>query len=603
MTTIVTGSPGRRDRPDVRLLVSSRGSSLAAAAAARNIANNDSQQMLIDANRLGDDTEIRSDVTVVGAGPAGIVMALELAAGGLDVALVDSGGTRYSKAAQQLGDTPHLDPRRHAPMSECTRRQLGGATVIWGGRCLPFDPVDFDEREFVPHSRWPVTYDELRPFFQRTCDYFVCGRSEFDLHRIEGVEQTSIVPRLPDAEVLTSSLERWSLPTNFGREYGSDLERSDRIKVYTGLTCTEIETDASGSRVAALHGKSLAGKPVTLRSSRYVLSCGTLETTRLLLASDRRHPGGIGNHSDHLGRYYMGHISGRAARVRFTTPPRETVFGFDRDTDGVYLRRRFSFAREFLHEQRLTNVVAWLVNPEIGDPSHRNGMLSFAYLALSSRLGKYFASDAIRKAAIGEGRPAAMAHLANMLRDPFRTLAFMPTFGYKRFVARRKIPGFFIYSSSNTYMLHYHGEQVPNPQSRVSLADDTDRLGLRRLKIDLRFLPQDVDGIVRAHRHWDAFLRRHGRGSLEYVVDDVEGHVRDNAADGFHQAGTTRMSREPADGVVTPDCNVHGFEDLFVNSGSIFVTSGQANSTFMILVFALRLADHLKRLASRGGRR
>ena len=69
---------------------------------------------------------------------------------------------------------------------------------------------------------------------------------------------------------------------------------------------------------------------------------------------------------------------------------------------------------------------------------------------------------------------------------------------------------------------------------------------------------------------------------------------REQLLDGYHQAGTTRMSARPEDGVLDPQLAVHGFDDLFVASSSAFVTSGQANSTFMIVVFALRLADHLR---------
>lgn len=553
--------------------------------------------MLIDSETLAAGTRLESDVAIVGAGPAGIVLALELGRAGFDVVLVESGRQQFSQEIQALGDTDHYDPSRHAPMADCTRRQIGGASLIWGGRCVPYDPVDFDDRPHVPHSTWPVTYDELEPFFQRACDYFFCGRSEFDLNAIAGIDQRSIVPDLPDAEVVTTALERWSLPTNFGKEYGQDLERSERIRLVYGLTCVEIES--SDHRVRAIHARTLAGKSLRLIAKKYILAGGGVETTRLLLASDRHASGGLGGHSGHLGRYYMGHISGRIAQVRFATPASKTVYGFDRDTDGVYLRRRLAFTRELQHQQKLTNVVGALANPKIHDPEHRNGVLSFSYLILRSPLGRYLAPPAIRKARIAEGEPGRVAaHFRNTLLDLGKTLWFIPSFGYRRFVAHRKIPGFYQPSASNTYDLHYHGEQVPNPDSRISLVDETDELGLRRVKLDLRYSPQDVDGVLRAHELWDSYLSRNGAGRLEYLSDDPEASAWEQASDGFHQAGTTRMSEDPGDGVVSPHCNVHGFEDLFVASSSNFVTSGQANSTFMILVFALRLADHLKRTTS-----
>ena len=75
--------------------------------------------------------------------------------------------------------------------------------------------------------------------------------------------------------------------------------------------------------------------------------------------------------------------------------------------------------------------------------------------------------------------------------------------------------------------------------------------------------------------------------------DDVEAAIWERIGGGFHQVGTTRMSARAEDGVVDPNLAVHGVPNLFVASSSTFVTSSQANSTFMIMVFAVRLADHL----------
>lgn len=557
--------------------------------------------MLIDAETIQNGATITSDIAVVGAGPAGIVLALELARAGYDVALLESGRLNFDEAIQNLGDADRFNPEFHAPMSECTRRQIGGTSTIWGGRCVPYDPIDFARREHIPASNWPVTYEELEAYFQPACDYFLCGKSEFDLNNIAHIEQKSIVPGLPDEEVLTSTLERWSLPTNFGKEYLPQLKRSARIKLYYGLTCTEIVSNDKGVRVETLEAKTLSGKNLNIKCQKYILAGGALNNTRLLLASDRYHPGGIGNHSGLLGKFYMGHLSGDLAIAHFTTSPRDTVFGFDRDSDKTYLRRRFSFTPEFQQEQQLSNTVAWLGAPEFGDFSHQNGILSSAYIALNlpvlkHRLG---ASTAIRRAAIGKDKGVYSPHVMNIIRDVPQIASFIPNFGYGRFIAKRKIPALFVYSAANKYPLHYHSEQLPNPDSTVSLSNETDELGMRRLDIDLQFSDRDIENVVKAHHHWDRHLRKHECGYLKYVTDDLEARVWEQAGDGFHQVGTTRMSEHKNDGVVGINCNIHGFDDLFVASSSTFVTSGQANSTFMVVAFALRLVDHLKQELAR----
>lgn len=558
--------------------------------------------MITDVLTLAPDATLSADVAVVGAGPAGIIVALELADAGLDVVVVESGRERFDAQTQQLGEALIKDPRRHAPMSLTTRRQIGGTSAVWGGRCVPFDPIDFERRRF-PDTEWPVGYAELEPLFGRACAWFVCGRPAFD-HRDLQHLPPSLVPGLPDGDVRTSTFERWSLPTDFGREYGQRLRASARVRVVTGLTCTRIACVSGARQIDHLEARAPGDRLIRIRARRYVLAAGGLESTRLLLASPGPDGLALGDHAGHLGRWYMAHIEGVVARARFTTPPRSTIYGYERDVDGVYVRRRMSFTAEAQRRWGLPNIVGWLANPDLPDPSHGSGVLSFAYLALASPAGRLLSPPAQRAAMTGQDVPGVPygpvergpvgRHARNLVRDAWPTARFAVDFGRRRFLARRRrVPGFFVYSAANTYPLQFHGEHLPLHDSRVTLSAERDALGLPRLDIDVRFSEADVEGVVDAHRHWDAHLRRHGCGVLEYLTPDVHQAVRDRMGAGFHQAGTTRASARPQDGVVTPQLAVHGFDDLFVLSSSSFVTSGQANSTFMIGVFALRLADHL----------
>src|SRR3954451_2711666 len=110
--------------------------------------------MIVDGETLGGGIALRADVAVVGADPAGIVIALELARRGHDVVIVESGDVRPQPEIQALAEAADWDERLHAPMAIATRRQIGGTSVIWGGRCVPFDPIDFQPRENVPDALW-----------------------------------------------------------------------------------------------------------------------------------------------------------------------------------------------------------------------------------------------------------------------------------------------------------------------------------------------------------------------------------------------------------------------------------------------------------------
>jgi hypothetical protein len=338
-----------------------------------------------------------------------------------------------------------------------------------------------------------------------------------------------------------------------------------------------------------------------------VLACGGLETTRLMLASRAADGRALGDHSGHLGLWYMGHVSGVIARVRFSTPPRSTIYGFERDVDGTPVRRRFSIAGDVQVKYEVPNTIGFLANPELADPRHGNGILSFAHLALRSPLGDRI-SPAAQRARIADGGTrdlpedgATRRHAANVAKDLPAILGFAFAAGRRRLRARgHNVPGLFAaYSAENCYPLQYSGEQLPNRQSRVTLAADRDAVGMPRLKIDLRFSRQDVDGILRCHEIWDEYLRDQGCGRLEYLSREPDQLAWSKLGGGTHQLGTTRMSALPKDGVVDKDLAVHGLANVFVASSSVLPTSGQANPTFMVMVLALRLADHLgKVLAS-----
>jgi hypothetical protein len=561
--------------------------------------------MIEDLRSLATNVTLGGELAIVGAGPAGIVTALEAARRGIEVLLIESGNRSFHSAVQRLSDAAEWDRDRHAPMSLASRRQVGGTSVIWGGRCVPYDPVDFQSRPFISSLSWPVSYEEMRGYFQRACDWLVCGRAIFSALEIPNLTG-SIVPGLVDGHVTSSTLERWSLPTNFGTAYLAHLRRTPNVRLITGLTCTKVVCHRESRGAEYLECRTMTGMRVRVNAKAFVIACGGLESTRLLMASSGPEGGQLGNDSGHLGRWYMAHVEGAVANVHFSTPPRATVYGYERDIDGVYVRRRLAFTDTFQRAHELPNVVAWLGNPELPDARHKSGPLSMAYLALSSPLGRRLAPDAQRLSLTGKDIPGTpyggaaisprRSHARNVVREPLLTAQFVVGFGTQRFLRPgRRPPGFFVYSNENVYPLQYHGEHRPNWSSRITLAREVDDLGMQKLNIKLRYSRGDVDGLVRAHEHWDAYLRSSRVGWLDYPHGDLYAAVERRLGGGFHQCGTTRMSATPADGVVDTNLALHGVGNLYVASSSTFVTSGQANSTFMVVAFALRLADHLGR--------
>jgi hypothetical protein len=118
---------------------------------------------------------------------------------------------------------------------------------------------------------------------------------------------------------------------------------------------------------------------------------------------------------------------------------------------------------------------------------------------------------------------------------------------------------FALFNPGNRYFLRYHAEQAPNPDSRIQLGEQ--QVGLPPgPRVDFRIHPQDIESVVRSHEILDNWLQEQGIGRLDFLAgpEDRSEAVLNQALDGYHQIGLTRMSDSPTDGVVDRDCSVHG---------------------------------------------
>src|SRR5215472_9121498 len=217
-------------------------------------------------------------VIVVGAGPVGIVQALELRRHGVEVTLLAGGLDGFDAGFQALADAEIVDGRRHAPMHMAVRRALGGTSLLWGGRCVAFDDVDFADRDHLIDGGWPVTHQALRPWYAIAARYLDAGPLEFvepfDMPKAAGGG---------NAECRLDRLERWSEARNLRRLHGAALAGDPGLRVCLGAVATGLDLDPASGAVRRLAVALPGGDRATLRARAIVLACGGLETTRLLL--------------------------------------------------------------------------------------------------------------------------------------------------------------------------------------------------------------------------------------------------------------------------------------------------------------------------------
>lgn len=550
--------------------------------------------MLQDARDLTEGQLLEADICIAGGGAAGIAIALELLESGLDVILLESGGLKGEPASQALYAGSVADAQLHSPLDRYRQRRLGGSTTLWGGRCVPFDDIDFEERPYLPGSGWPFTRESLEPHYRRANALCEAGSFAYTATEAFPSPLPPVLPGFTSTDYSTQQLERFSCPTDFGQRYRRRLVAASKLRIVLHANVVKVSLNEAGTRVTEIETRTLEGKTCRVRARQHVLALGGLEVARVLLANRDTHRHGIGNDRDLVGRNYMCHIAGTVGTLELHDQTTAVSHGYDLAEGGVYCRRRFALNAATQRRLGIGNFIARLHHPRITDPRHETGILSLLYLA------KPFIPYEYAKRLHGEEGATWrqwLAHVANVCADPADTAAFLWNWYRYRQLASRKLPSIVVWPKTRRFSLDFHSEQQPQSASRVRLDGQRDALGMPQLHVDWRYTPWDIHTVRCSLALFSRDVRDSGIGTFTYDAAELEAEILRDGAYGGHHIGTTRMGDDPRTSVVNADGRIHGVSNLFVAGSATFPTSSQANPTLTIVALAVRLADHLKRQA------
>lgn len=552
--------------------------------------------MIVTKNTFQAGQTLTTDICIIGSGPAAISLALSLDGSPHQVLMLTGGGWTETVASQDLYRGSVWPAGSHEPLEENRRRQFGGTSAAWGGRCIPFEPLDFKVRDWVPDSGWPFSYDDLLPYYHRAADLCQIGRFEFDAQKAFPGSQPEILAGLDSPELVSYALERWSTPVHFGKTYRKALENSPNIQVILDTHVLALQTAADDDTAVGHAVVDLNGLRLLVQAKRFVLATGGIENTRLLLASTSpRFPTGLGNQHDNVGRYYMVHFSGTYADVKLRDKNLLRA-DFERDSGGVYCRRRWWFPEPVQAAHQLLNNIFFLYHANT-DNGHRDVLFSSRFVVKSvlSILSKRSVGQVVRHAR--QQLPALREHAGNIAKNGLSEIPNLVRLSLKR-LAKRRLP-FLMPSKQSAYWgLYFQAEQAPNRESRVCLsATEKDAFGMPRAEVKLAFLEADLESIVASHTLFVNQFRAKNFGEINYNEADLRLYLHKRITaynSASHNIGTTRMSADPQTGVVDRHAKVHGVKNLYVAGSSVFSTGGHANPTLTIVAHALRLADYLK---------
>ncbi len=536
--------------------------------------------MLIDLREEPGAAEVPSDVCVIGAGAAGITLARKLAEDGHSVCLLESGGLDFEEATQDLYDGDNVG-MHYYDLKQSRLRFFGGTVAIWGGRCALLDEIDFERRDWVPHSGWPFGRTELLPFYRKAHEIFEVGSFNYEdeVWKELGIDDPGF-----DASKLDAKLWRFDeVADRFTAARLRNLLDIPRLRILIHANAVKIQAGPNGSAIEHVEIRSLDGASRKVRARHYVLACGAIENARLLLISDDVERAGIGNGKDQVGRYFMEHPAGRIGKVE-TSAGYEIWAQFQKRfmSPGPPLAPALRLADGAQREHRALNSIVTFKLQR--DPSHGVAFGNKIYHRLVHSV--------------------APTRSGRKLDQLYRGVRAWFHRGVRNRVEKWRADA----GLTNLFVIT-RGEQAPNPDSRIVLSSKRDALGTRRADLNWQLGELDKHTARVMAQVMDEEFRRLGKGSVvpsdwtgepgpEWPVDLTVGN---HPIANYHQMGGTRMSDDPSKGVVDADCRVHGYANLFVTGGSVFPTGGWANPTLTIAALALRLADHLSGKLSTNG--
>ncbi len=513
-------------------------------------------------------TPFRAQVCIIGAGVAGNSLAHRLTAAGIKVALLEAGGRNPEERSQSIYNA-RMARLTHNGTHEGRFRVLGGSSTRWGGQLLPYAAEVLQPSPSMPSFGWPISVDEIDPFYPDAQKLVDADEYPFDATPFLEAFGRPIPPLLSQVPELRARFSKCApfSRRNLGTTVGKALEEGNSATLYLHANLTELLLSPGGERVEAALVRNYAGTTFRFEADHFVLATGTIETSRLLLASRSVNPKGVGNTHDQVGRYFHDHINLPAATL--TGPARKLFM----ESFGPFLFRRTAHTVKFEASPELRerlNLLSVMMHFIIDEPEDSGVGVARSLLRSIQRRDV--------KEAIFRNLPKVPGAFVDLSK-----LAYTAKFKKRRHA-----------SSGATVDLCIDSEQLPQADTRIRLDEELDHLGMPKTVVDWTVSQHDLKTL----RTFARFLRERFH-ALSIQGIEWRPEIFDESAeitgitDTYHPMGGCRMGIDPRESVVDSNLTVHGIPNLSLATAAVYPAGGSSNPSLTIIALSLRLADRL----------
>ena len=231
------------------------------------------------------------DVCIIGAGAAGITLAINLAKAGVDIALCEGGDENYTEESQGMyKGTVVGDP--YFQLDIARLRFLGGTTNHWAGMSRPFEKIDFERQYIGAEYEWPIGYEAINKYLTEACEILEINND------FESKEKAL------SKEVRKINFN-WSPPVRFKQKYITNMTELKNLTLLTNANL--IELSGGNRKINEITLSSINKKTIKIRAKKYIFAMGGIENSRMLLWFKARYNDKFFDVNTPIGKYWMEH--------------------------------------------------------------------------------------------------------------------------------------------------------------------------------------------------------------------------------------------------------------------------------------------------------
>lgn len=523
------------------------------------------------------DAFLRADVVVVGSGASGQSAAKRLAASGVDVLLVEAGPAKevHRQSQELLQASMPAIHGQYPDFGGHLLMNLGGAIgkpvmPMSADGSKPADGVRLAKLSDADLEAWPISRADLDPYYDVVSEWFGI---DWDSHELPTFDDE----RLNMAPFHVTSRRAFSDPTP---------EHLAGIRVLLDAPVSKLEID-SGGRVSGAVVSTTSGEDRMITADQFVLTMNTMPATQLLMHSGAAQGSGV------LGHFLMDHP---LITFGFIEPssdlPRAMLEKLTPQVidSGLWWPKLVPDQSEIGRDD-FVNVAMTLVPLEW---SVRRNLMRHRFLkpvVVGSRTGARHSVQRVLSAVKSRELSKDVA------RDVFTTakgldellhIKFRPA-GPKYNLENGWWQDDLAQSLPRTFEIFGMAEQRPHFENHVTLSDERNALGWRKLRVNWQYSLEDKLAVDRAATPIMDALE--GAGFGQFTRLPAARHTENYSC--HHASGTIRMSSDERQGVVDEQCRVHEHENLHIGGMSVFPTVGFANPTLTAMALSARIADDI----------